>query len=320
MSHSKKHSDTCKDSNWFKRLLEHVESYPSVQTICHTIMVIVGCITLIVAGNVAVQWKQSSIQADAQQAEIKKEIELARIQAETKQAEAEARKQEAIAAQNPYARAADARRERPLTLNINPPAGFEVGKSDSETEINLQPISVNGKKYNHQQRNLLTLAWHIGSEIGYPETIQCILLQETLAGKLGNRIGDTNLPTLKRSYGVMQVKARTARHVLQLYPNFRKKYFPGYKSEKSIRDEEIIIQLIQDDIFNIKAATLYFAYMRKNNADWTRAVIGYNQGLHFAKTTENPKQHKYYRKIVSRLINEVRPFNKSVGLSLPEDD
>jgi len=304
------------NGKWWQRVIEHVESYPAIQLICHTFMVIAICITVIVLGFVATDWKESSVKIEIKQAELQKEIEIAKITADAKKSETEARRQEALAAQNPYAVAARARKENNLTLTINA-KGYEVGQSDAETEINLQPVKVNGRKYDHQQRNLLTLAWHIGKEVGYPETVQSILLQETLAGKLGNRIGDTVLPTMKRSYGVMQVKAGTARQVLRLNPDLRKKYFPQFKSEKKIRDEEIIIQLIQDDVFTIKVAALYFAHQRRFAKSWSVAVVAYNQGLGGARHLTAPKEHKYYRKIVQRLIKEVRPFNKSVGLSIP---
>jgi hypothetical protein len=301
---------------WWQKVLEHVESYPSVQLICHTFMVIVFCITAIFLSFAINDWKESNVKVEIKQAEMQKEVEIAKITAESKKAEFEARRQEAIAAQNPYAVAARERKEQKVTLNINA-VGYEIGKSDGQTEINLQSVKVNGRKYDHSQRNLLTLAYHIGMEVGFPETIQSILLQETLAGKLGNRIGDTVLPTLKRSYGVMQVKAGTARQVLRLNPDLRKRYFPQFKSEKKIRDEEIIIQLIQDDVFTIKVAALYFSHQRKYATSWSQAVVSYNQGLGRARQIENPKEHKYYRKVVQRLVKEVRPFNKSVGLSIP---
>ena len=38
-----------------------------------------------------------------------------------------------------------------------------------------------------------------------------------------------------------------------------------------------------------------------------------------AKKIENLKEHDYYRKIVRRLIKEVRPFNESVGLFIPKE-
>ena len=302
----------------WQRIFEHVESYPSIQTISHTIMVFTFCVTAVFLSTAATNWKAENIKLEIKQAELKKDIELAKIAADAKKAESEARKQEAIAASNPYKRLAESNTNKtPITLNINAP-GYEVGKSDAETEVNLQPIKVNGRKYNSEQRRLMTLAYHVGSEIGFPETIQSILIVETRAGKFGNRIGDTNLPPLKRSYGVMQVKAGTTRQVLRLHPDLVQQYFPGYKSEKKLRDEEIIIKSITDDVFNIKVAALYFAHQRKYSKGWSTAVVAYNQGLGRARQMENPKEHVYYKKIVGVLIKEVRPFNESVGLSVPK--
>lgn len=298
----------------WQKFVEYVEEYPSIQAICHTVMVTIICTTVIFLGFVVGDWKESNAKLETKKAEIQKEVAIAQINADVKKAEFDARRQEAMAAQNPYAVAARKRKEHSLALVV---PKYVVGASDAETNANLQSIKVNGRKYDHSQRNLLTLAYHIGNEIGFPETIQSILLQETLAGKLGNRIGDTVLPTLKRSYGVMQVKTSTARQVLRLNPNLRKRYFPQFKSEKKIRDEEIIIQLIQDDVFTIKVAALYFAHQRKYSTSWSQAVVSYNTGLGRARQINNLKEHRYYRKVVKRLIKEVRPFNKSVGLAFP---
>ena len=333
--------------NRVQKILARIESYPMTEIIFHTIMVVASCVAIVMLSNTTLKWKDANIQLEIKQAEIQKEIQIKqaefdkeikiatinakteqarkKIEAEIKKTEAEvqkaemvAREEEALAAQNPYALAAREREDQSIVLTIKGP-GYNVGNIDSETEVSFQPVEVNGRKYNHQQRNLLTLAFHIGSEIGYPESIQSILLQETLAGAFGNRIGDTNLPTLKRSYGVMQVKASTARYVLKLNPDIRKKYFPQFNSAKLIRDEEIIILLIQDDVFNIKVGSLYFAHQRKTATSWAMAIVSYNAGMGRAKKIENLKEHDYYRKIVRRLIKEVRPFNESVGLFIPKE-
>jgi hypothetical protein len=176
------------------------------------------------------------------------------------------------------------------------------------------PPPTNGK-YNEEQVRLLTLAYQIGSTIGLPETVQAILIQETQAGAYGDRIGDTNLPLGKRSYGVMQMKVATARGILKKHPKIVHRYFPKRKVLKKVRDEEIIIELIQNDAFAINMATLNVAYHRKRSKSWSIAVIAYNTGQSVANKVKNPKAHKYYKHIVRRIINNVRPFNKEFGLS-----
>ena len=86
-----------------------------------------------------------------------------------------------------------------------------------------------------------------------------------------------------------------------------------------IRDEEIIIALIQDDVFSIKVGSLYFAHQRKTAKNWAMAIVSYNAGMSRAKKIKKLKEHDYYRKIVRRLIKEVRPFNNSVGLFIPKE-
>ena len=73
-----------------------------------------------------------------------------------------------------------------------------------------------------EQIALLKLAYEIGLADGGPEhaqITQAVLMQETLAGKLG-RIGHLTANVGKRSYGVMQVKVVAARDVLRHYDGF----------------------------------------------------------------------------------------------------
>ena len=181
--------------------------------------------------------------------------------------------------------------------------------------IVTKPVSVSNSKYNEEQIRLLTLAHEIGLTVGFPETVQAILIQETLAGAYGDRIGDTNLPLGKRSYGVMQMKVATARGILKKYPTLVGTYFPKRKVLKKVRDEEIIIKLIQNDIFAIKLAALNVAYHRERSKSWAVAVVAYNTGQGRANKIKNHREHIYFKHIVRRITNEVRPFNKKFGLS-----
>jgi len=224
--------------------------------------------------------------------------------------------EETRAAANPYVVASN---------NIVPPVNvyidagnlnYVIETSDGATEIAISTIKVKGIRYSSEQRKLMTIAFHVGKEVGFPETVQSFLLQETLAGAFGDRIGDTNLPIGKRSYGVMQIKVATARKVLKSNRKLIPKYFPSRKTYKRVRDEEIIIKLIQDDEFSIRLGALNFAMHRKQSRNWAHAVISYNMGQSGANKVKNPKEHVYYGYILKRLIKEVRPFNKKTSLTL----
>jgi hypothetical protein len=261
--------------------------------------------------------------------EAKTKSEIERIKAEAMKqaavynlkAQEEHRKaEEARATVNPYVALAEHGKSTPTPVNVyintNEDNNYVIHTSDGATEIAISTITVKGKKYTPEQRKLLEMAYYIGKEIGFPETIQSVLLQETFAGAYGDRIGDTNLPVGKRSYGVMQMKIATARKVLRAYPKLVEKYFTARKTLKKVRDEELIIKLIQDDEFNIRLAALNFAMHRKASKSWSQAVVAYNEGQGAANKIKNYKQHIYYKKVVKRLIKEVRPFNKKAKLSI----
>jgi len=261
----------------------------------------------------------AKIQAEIAKEKTQRDIEIAKVRADAMidVAEYQARQEEARAATNPYMAAAYHGTSTPVNVFIDAnDSKYVIETSDGATEIAISTITVKGTKYTPSQRKLMEMAFHIGKEIGFPETVQSFLLQETLAGAYGDRIGDTNLPIGKRSYGVMQMKVATALKVLKSYPMLVTKYFPSRKKLKRIRDEELIIKLIQDDEFNIRLASLNFLIHRKASKSWAQSVVAYNTGQGAANQISEPKKHKYYGRILKRLISEVRPFNKKANLSI----
>ena len=102
---------------------------------------------------------------------------------------------------------------------------------------------------------------------------------------------------------------------LKKIPMFIPNYFPKRKSYRRLRAEEIIIKLIQDDEFSIRLAALNFMIHRSKSRNWAHAVVAYNQGQRGANRIVDVKKHKYYKRIVKRLIADVRPFNKKTNIS-----
>lgn len=249
------------------------------------------------------------------------EIEREKASAEKMVMKYQLRIEEARAAANPYIvspqQTQNQQPQYPVNVFIDTlTPRYVIETSDGATEIAISTIKIKGVRYSPEQRKLMTMAFYIGKTIGFPETIQSLLLQETLAGAIGDRIGDINLPIGKRSYGVMQIKVATARKVLKQYKKLIPKYFPKRRVFKRLRDEEIIIRLIQDDEFNIKLAALNFNIHRNKSKSWAQAVVAYNTGQGAANSIKEPKKHIYYRYILKRLISEVRPFNKKTNLTM----
>jgi hypothetical protein len=161
----------------------------------------------------------------------------------------------------------------------------------------------------------LKLVFEIGKEVGNPETLQAILMQETDGGR-SSMIGNVDSPVGKKSYGLMQVQVCAARSVFQRVPSVFEKYFPG-RTYKSIVDEEIIALLITNKEANARIAAHHFRiYMAMSGGNWDRAVASYNAGIgthmvHYDKFV-------YVVGVKDKMNNIVKPFNKQNGLQLTQ--
>lgn len=152
-----------------------------------------------------------------------------------------------------------------------------------------------------EQVELLSLAYKIGYDDGGPahaKLLQAVLMQETIAGQLG-RLGHLSAPLGKRSYGVMQVKVIAARDVLAWKPEFA----------EALTEEHLIARLIADDEFNLKVASAYLKYLRKNSDSDHQALVAYNLGPNGAKQIMDPTQYRYVLSVERYLANVVLPFN-----------
>lgn len=163
------------------------------------------------------------------------------------------------------------------------------------------------------QVKLLKLAFKYGSEVGYPETIEAILLQESNAGA-APLVGDINQPVGRRSYGRMQIKVAEARNVFNWYPELSKRYFDNRPSSR-ILDEEIIVLLITNDNANINIASkIFYVKIKQFKGNWAKAIASYNLGTYGASTITHHMKFPYVVDIDKKIHNIVRPFNKSIGL------
>lgn len=133
-------------------------------------------------------------------------------------------------------------------------------------------MSTWGHAFTEDQHKVLSLAKAEGQEINFPETIQAIALQETLAGHLG-RLGDKQFKDWrKRSYGIMQVRFVTAKWIL--HQKFGSHIYT---------DAGLLHNLTHNDQFNIFVARIYWQYLynqfRGHKLRWTKAVLAYNAGI-----------------------------------------
>ncbi|MFA5583003.1 MAG: lytic transglycosylase domain-containing protein [Bacteriovoracaceae bacterium] len=171
-------------------------------------------------------------------------------------------------------------------------------------------------KLSSGQRELLTIAYEEGKAIGFPETIQSILWQETRAkknvygsyGVIGDDKGKDGLtkPLGKKSYGAMQVRLDSAKEVLRRYPNLGK-----FKS-----DEELLVALLTNDRFNIRVGTYYFKMQLEDSRikkSWDKAVLSYNVGAgNVSKHGLSFDPNRYLLGICNHIKYFLKPLNKEL--------
>lgn len=157
----------------------------------------------------------------------------------------------------------------------------------------------------------------VGREVGNPETLQAILLQETRGGQT-EPIGNKDSPVGKRSYGLMQVQVVAARSIFQRVPAVYDRYFPDRKYS-TVADEEIIALLLTNDEANIRIAAHHFKlYLQLSSGDWNRAVAAYNAGIGAVNNIAVPAEFDYVVKVRAKMESDVRAFNRKHGLQLTQ--
>ena len=152
-----------------------------------------------------------------------------------------------------------------------------------------------------EQMDLLMKAYKVGFKHNghkHAEVVQSVLLQETIAGKLG-RIGHMSAPVGLRSYGIMQVKVTAAKDMLRKHKSL------GHFGS----DEEIIAKLISDDEFNLRIASLFLQHLDQYTKTTEQMLVDYNIGLTGSRRVARANNFKYVVKAYNRLENVVRPFN-----------
>lgn len=159
----------------------------------------------------------------------------------------------------------------------------------------------------------LQRVYEIGQEIGNPETLQAIMLQESG----GYLIKTIQPPSKTRSYGIMQVQIVAARSMLSRNPELLELYFPDRKY-RSLSDKEIVNLLVMDDDANMRIAAYHFkTYLDLCSGDWNKAVAAYNVGIGAVQRIPNPVKFGYVKAIKTRL-QSIRSFNQLQGLELTE--
>jgi hypothetical protein len=154
--------------------------------------------------------------------------------------------------------------------------------------------------YTESQIKLLKMAYEEGKNLPkHPEILQIILLNESLAGKVG-RHGDKKFKSWRmHAYGVMQVQFRTAKLVVKNQTSLK---FPN--------DWALRNKLKNDDAFNIHIARLYVAWLMKlNKGNYFKTILSYNTGPGSVKKHGFSWDPNKYVAKAKRNLHEMVKFN-----------
>lgn len=164
------------------------------------------------------------------------------------------------------------------------------------------------------QARLLKIAYREGRNIGFPETMQAILWQETIGGDYKKHrwgiIGNPEAPTGKKSYGACGVTVDATRHVFNVYP----KVMYDFGFTEDCFDEQIIAALLTNDVFNIRIASIYFLIQYNlwegEQYRWSLALLSYNRGRALVlRDGLKVDPQKYVPGVKSKVKYVAIPFN-----------
>lgn len=166
-----------------------------------------------------------------------------------------------------------------LVIPKQPTAVTYIPASDNSKTLGGGMVIPLPAKPTSRQARVLRMAFDIAKRDGhkYPQILQGILLQETLAGGIDKYVvagGEFGLATNKRYYGLGQIKLSAAKDVLATYPEMRRKF-----EFQTNTDEEIIAKLIENEEFNISIASKYLLMLRKQGYTTPHELAkAYNMG------------------------------------------
>lgn len=157
---------------------------------------------------------------------------------------------------------------------------------DPSPDINTLITILDKLNISSDQYHTLLLARDIGNKYGLGKTLMALTWQEDRAGALGP-IGDSKAGFGNRSYGVCQVKRKTARKTVEAHPSL------GTFGT----DEELISRLMTDEKFNLQVAALILVDLRKQGLTWDQMVQTYNYGY----TIKHPESAPYTKSVAAAM-------------------
>lgn len=149
-----------------------------------------------------------------------------------------------------------------------------IAEKGTDNKLGDQIAMIVPPSLSASQNRLLTEAYKIAKVDGHknPEIVQAVLLQETQAGSMKTfRVAN---PGPEAYFGVMQIKLKAAKDVLNQVPSLYAKY--GLQTRT---DDEIKANLILNDKFNVEVGSKYLLMLQRQYGFTGRTLLNaYNRG------------------------------------------
>jgi len=145
------------------------------------------------------------------------------------------------------------------------------------------------------QQFILQKAKNTGFLIGWPETIEAIVYQESSLGRF--KIGDDG-----KSLGLAHVQVGTAKDVMK-----KNQWLPQFKTNYSIAK-----MLLHDDNTNLLIAAIYFQDCYDKFKNWPQALVCYNGGKQTAiNWGRKNSEHFPYVIAIRKRLNEIHQLKET---------
>lgn len=178
---------------------------------------------------------------------------------------------------------------------------IEEQKGSGSKKHNRKELNVQSNELLPDQEAIIKTAVKVASEDGFlkPKILAAIIYQESKAGQATLFRTADHKRAHDKSVGLGQIKADTARYVLNAYPELISQF---KISEKQLSSNRYLLKRLgYDDTFNMMIASKYLLmlYKIKPNINWV--IAAYNMGPGNAMNLSHPEKFEYVKLVNSHM-------------------
>lgn len=179
-----------------------------------------------------------------------------------------------------------------LLMLLSLTTSVEAKQHIKKVKSNHQQISEKKEILTNKQKEILKVALNTAKKDGLrnPKILPGIIMHESKAGNAKNFRTSRHKPSYDQTVGLGQIKASTAKSVLEENPDLKAK----------MKSSNIKSELANNDLFNIAIASRYLKYLSKHSKSDSHLIAAYNLGNSYG--IKNPDKLPYVRSVRHEMI------------------